>query len=172
MHLFAWMQVKAIDQRIQTMLSKLSLPALNFPVDWKSPDTISVAIAATIGAASLLALTIVSRSQDSHQKITVDKQGTVSNWFGNQTWKPAQIFSPSSLDELKECLKFAREHKNSKGDSQPLCARAAGSLHSWSPSAAIPDGVMIHMKNMNDILDVDLEKRTVTVEAGVSFKLQ
>ncbi|XP_032990523.1 L-gulonolactone oxidase isoform X3 [Rhinolophus ferrumequinum] len=67
-------------------------------------------------------------------------------------------YQPTSVEEIREVLALARQ--------QNKRVKVVGGGHSPS-DIACTDGFMIHMGKMNRILQVDTEKKQVTVEAGI-----
>ncbi|EHB14250.1 L-gulonolactone oxidase [Heterocephalus glaber] len=67
-------------------------------------------------------------------------------------------YQPSSVEEIREVLTLARQ--------QNKRVKVVGGGHSPS-DIACTDGFMIHMGKMNRVLQVDTEKKQVTVEAGI-----
>jgi FAD-linked oxidoreductase len=81
-----------------------------------------------------------------------------TNWAGEQVCAPVEIAQPSSEEELIALVRRAA------GAGQPV--RAVGAGHSFT-DCACTDGVMIDTSRLNRILDVDRERRTVTVQSGI-----
>ncbi|MFX0107887.1 MAG: NADH-quinone oxidoreductase subunit NuoB [Candidatus Hodarchaeota archaeon] len=76
--------------------------------------------------------------------------------------KPDGIVQPTSVDEIKELYKFARE------ENVPLVPRGAGTS---GYGGAIPrkGGVIVDLRRMDQVLEIDEENLTVTVEPGKSW---
>jgi len=93
--------------------------------------------------------------------VVVDDNGkiTCTNWGHNQTFSPAEIVAPRTLEELQTAIKN-RKHKHVK----PF-----GALHSWS-ACYKTDGLSVDMKELNRIIKVDPERMTVKAEAGIMLK--
>ena len=81
-----------------------------------------------------------------------------TNWAGEQVCAPVQIARPAGEQELVAVVRAARR----QGDK----VRAVGAGHSFT-DCACTDGVMIDTRRMNRILDLDLDRGRVTVEAGI-----
>ncbi|KAF9949513.1 hypothetical protein BGZ65_007267 [Modicella reniformis] len=90
-----------------------------------------------------------------------------SNWAGNQTANPAQIFYPETMKELSTIIQRAKiENKK---------VRCAGSGHTWSSSSVVQeqDGFLVIVHKMNKIhppVHVGGDVWTVEVESGVLVK--
>ncbi|XP_039201903.1 L-gulonolactone oxidase-like isoform X2 [Crotalus tigris] len=80
------------------------------------------------------------------------------NWARTYGSSPEMYFQPTSVDEIREILALARQ-KSKK-------VKMVGGGHSPSDIACTED-FMIQMGRMNKILEVDKEKKQVTVEAGI-----
>jgi L-gulonolactone oxidase len=81
-----------------------------------------------------------------------------ANWAGDQICAPVSIEHPSSDAELIEAIRRAVQTGHR--------VRAVGAGHSFT-DCACTDGVMIDTSRLNRILEVDRDRRTVTVQAGV-----
>lgn len=81
-----------------------------------------------------------------------------TNWAGDQICAPAAIERPASEGELIAVVRRAAE--------RGLPVRAVGAGHSFTDTA-LTDGVMIDTAALNRILEIDQEKRTATVQAGI-----
>ncbi|XP_037669234.1 L-gulonolactone oxidase isoform X2 [Choloepus didactylus] len=80
------------------------------------------------------------------------------NWAKTYGCCPEMYYQPTSVEEIREVLTLARQ--------QNKRVKVVGGGHSPS-DIACTDGFMIHMGKMNHVLQVDKEKKQVTVEAGV-----
>lgn len=78
------------------------------------------------------------------------------NWAGNYFYQAAQIVEPESLEQLQQVVHVRQKLK------------ALGTRHSFNDIADSP-GTLISMKHFHKVLDLDHERRTVTVEAGVRY---
>jgi FAD/FMN-containing dehydrogenase len=90
--------------------------------------------------------------------------GVVQNWFGNRCWKPSQIVTPASLDEL---LQLIRDIYRRNKEGERVTVRMVGALHSWSGCAECEGGIMIRGDKLNKVLAVDEQNLIIKVEAGV-----
>lgn len=79
-----------------------------------------------------------------------------SNWAGNYFYKAAQIHEPERLEQIQELV-----HRSSK-------IKALGTRHSFNDIADSP-GDLISLKHFDQIIGLDPEGHTVTVEAGVRY---
>lgn len=82
------------------------------------------------------------------------------NWVGNQSFVAAHKAAPSGEAEIAELVKTA----NDRG----LNVRCAGSGHSFTPVVAT-SGLLLSLENHQGILDVDRERRRVTVASGTKL---
>uniref|UniRef100_A0A8C8U9F4 L-gulonolactone oxidase n=1 Tax=Peromyscus maniculatus bairdii TaxID=230844 RepID=A0A8C8U9F4_PERMB len=80
------------------------------------------------------------------------------NWAKTYGCCPEMYYQPTSVEEIREVLALARQ--------QNKRVKVVGGGHSPS-DIACTDGFMIHMGKMNRVLQVDKEKKQVTVEAGI-----
>ncbi|XP_039731702.1 LOW QUALITY PROTEIN: L-gulonolactone oxidase-like [Pteropus medius] len=80
------------------------------------------------------------------------------NWARSYGCCPAMHYQPTSISEIIEVPALARQQN--KG------VKVVGGGHSPS-DIACTDGFLIHMGKMNRVLQVDTEKKQVTVEAGI-----
>uniref|UniRef100_A0A8D1FUT1 L-gulonolactone oxidase n=1 Tax=Sus scrofa TaxID=9823 RepID=A0A8D1FUT1_PIG len=80
------------------------------------------------------------------------------NWAKTYGCCPEMYYQPTSVEEIREVLALARQ--------QNKRVKVVGGGHSPS-DIACTDGFMIHMGKMNRVLKVDMEKKQVTVEAGI-----
>jgi xylitol oxidase len=78
------------------------------------------------------------------------------NWAGNYTYRAAQIHAPETVEQVQELV--SRAHK----------VKALGTRHSFNDIADSP-GELISLEHFDKILDLDQERHTVTVEAGVRY---
>ncbi|MGN6723208.1 MAG: D-arabinono-1,4-lactone oxidase [Marmoricola sp.] len=82
------------------------------------------------------------------------------NWVGNQSCMRQETGVPESEDEL--CALVA------DATSRGLNVRAAGSGHSFTP-VALTNGLHLTLSQMRGVLNLDPEKRQVTVSAGTTI---
>lgn len=88
---------------------------------------------------------------------------TWSNWGQNQSVRPAQIFHPQSLNDLKAIVKRARN----EGKKVRVC----GDGHSWSGLVPTPD-FMVFMSQLDriEIDNTDPSRPLVTMESGATVR--
>jgi len=84
-----------------------------------------------------------------------------TNWTGDQTCSPAAIVRPTSLEEVTEALRQARE--------RDLTLRVAGAGHSFSDTV-LTNGTLLSLDRMNRVLEIDRGSGLVRVEAGISLR--
>ncbi|MGC4032350.1 MAG: FAD-binding protein [Tepidisphaeraceae bacterium] len=80
----------------------------------------------------------------------------MQNWSGNYTYTAARVDAPRSVDELTTIVK-----KESR-------VKALGTRHCFNAIADTP-GVQISTLNLDKVLAVDVSRRQVTVEGGITY---
>lgn len=83
-----------------------------------------------------------------------------SNWAGNQTCAPTSIRRPTTEGELVQLVVDAA--------AAGQRVKCVGAGHSFTPIACT-DGVMVDLSRYDRLLSHDGERRTVTVQAGISL---
>ena len=78
------------------------------------------------------------------------------NWAGNYTYKADNYYEPASVEELQQLVK--------KLDKQ----KALGSRHCFNDIADSPKN-QISTRQLNKVVNLDINKSTVTIEAGVRY---
>ncbi|MDQ0062564.1 FAD-binding protein [Paenibacillus harenae] len=78
------------------------------------------------------------------------------NWAGNYRYSAAELFEPERMEQLQEWVE--KRHK----------VRALGSRHSFNSIADTP-GSLLSLKKMNQVLELDRSRGTVTVEGGIRY---
>ena len=75
---------------------------------------------------------------------------------------PQAVVLPTSAEEISEIVKLANRHRI------PVVPRAGGT---GLTDGAVPlrHGILVDVKLMNRILEIDLEDRTVTVQPGINM---
>ncbi|CAG8713379.1 13154_t:CDS:2 [Dentiscutata erythropus] len=86
----------------------------------------------------------------------------IYNWHKTVCNTSELYFEPESEDDIVKIIELAKKNKRN--------VRAIGMLHSPS-DLPFSDGYIISMKKLNRVIevDVDLEAKTVTVEAGIEI---
>lgn len=84
------------------------------------------------------------------------KSNTMSNWGGNFHYQAKQILYPETLEEIQEIVR------------QNASIKALGTRHSFS-KIGDTTGVLVSFANFNHISELNVEKQTVTIEAGVTY---
>ena len=79
-----------------------------------------------------------------------------SNWAGNYTYRAAQFHQPETIEQIQELVIHSTKLK------------ALGTRHSFNDIADSP-GDLISLEHFNQIVALDREHRTVTVEAGIRY---
>lgn len=85
---------------------------------------------------------------------------TWTNWGRNQRAHPKKIFYPKSLKELQHIVREAHLFN--------INIHAFGTGHSWS-NLVPTSGFLINTDHLNALLEVNLEKKQVRVEAGIKL---
>ncbi|CAI2163959.1 9019_t:CDS:2 [Funneliformis geosporum] len=80
-----------------------------------------------------------------------------SNWAHTFECIPELYFEPENDDDIIKIIELAKLYNKN--------VRAVGAGHSPS-DVACTEGIMINMEKLNKIIEVDIEKKTVVVEAG------
>lgn len=80
----------------------------------------------------------------------------MQNWSGNYTYTAARVESPRTVDELAAIVK-----------AEPR-VKALGTRHCFNSIADTP-GVQISTLNLDKVLAVDVDRRQVTIEGGVTY---
>ncbi|MEQ8690035.1 MAG: FAD-binding oxidoreductase [Pseudomonadales bacterium] len=78
--------------------------------------------------------------------------------------RPAAVVRPGSLEEVVVIVKAARAHGVS------VVPRGGGMSSSLGYTPARPGAVLLDMRALDRIVDIDNRNLTVTVEAGVTWK--
>jgi xylitol oxidase len=78
------------------------------------------------------------------------------NWAGNYVYRAAHIHEPETVEQIQELVARSRKIK------------ALGTRHSFNDIADSP-GDLISLTHFDKILELDHERHTVTVEAGVRY---
>jgi xylitol oxidase len=79
-----------------------------------------------------------------------------TNWAGNYTYRAVRLHQPESVAQLQELVALSEKIK------------ALGTRHSFN-DIADSTGDLVSLQLLNKILDLDRERHTVTVEAGVRY---
>ena len=79
-----------------------------------------------------------------------------SNWAGNYIYRAAQIYQPETVGQIQELVTHSDKVK------------ALGTRHSFNDIADSP-GDIISLEHFDQIIALDSEHHTVTVEAGVRY---
>ncbi len=78
------------------------------------------------------------------------------NWAGNYLYTAENLFEPTSVGEVQELVKKLSKQK------------ALGSTHCFNDIADSPTN-QISTKNLNKVIQLDKDNRTLTVEAGARY---
>ena len=84
-----------------------------------------------------------------------------TNWAGDQRCLPARIETPSGRAELIEAV--------ARATAEGLTVRAVGHGHSFT-DVACTGGVLLDMRRLSRVLDVDREAGLVKVESGIGLR--
>src|SRR5437763_16264515 len=82
------------------------------------------------------------------------------NWAGDQRCDPVAIERPGSREEVVALLERAAQAGHT--------VRVFGAGHSFS-DIALSDGVMVDLRGMDRVLEVDRSSGLVRVEAGITL---
>ena len=85
----------------------------------------------------------------------------IRNWDGTRTWTPEAVHNPTGEVQIAALIKKAAENRSR--------FKAIGEALSWSDIADMPQNA-IRFSNMDAVLDVDTDSRTVRVQAGARLK--
>jgi FAD-linked oxidoreductase len=80
------------------------------------------------------------------------------NWSGTEAVEPVRTVKPSKVNDVVAAVREAAD--------EGLRVKAVGAGHSFSGIAA-PEGVLVDMSALDDVVQVDTETNVVTVEAGM-----
>lgn len=84
--------------------------------------------------------------------------------YGVTQHRPGLAVSPSTVDEVRDVVRIAAKH------GMPLWTTSQGRNNAYGGAAPVVGGsVVVSMKRMNRILEVDVDRATALVEPGVRF---
>jgi L-gulonolactone oxidase len=83
-----------------------------------------------------------------------------SNWAGNQRIEQASLYMPKTEDELQQIVSYARANN--------MRIKAVGSGHSFT-AIALAEEIIIDLSNYDEIVAIDKDKKTVTVQSGIQL---
>lgn len=86
--------------------------------------------------------------------ITNTRQET--NWAGNLIYNAARLHRPQTVEQIQELVRASRK------------VRVLGSRHSFNDIADTPDD-LISLEALDQIISIDQELHTVTVEGGIRY---
>ncbi|HET9909948.1 MAG TPA: FAD-binding protein [Anaerolineales bacterium] len=81
---------------------------------------------------------------------------TNTNWARNYVYRAAKLHRPTTIEQVQELV------------SRSTKVKALGSRHSFN-DIADSTGDLISLEHLNHVLELDQDRRTVTVEAGVRY---
>lgn len=84
------------------------------------------------------------------------KAAARTNWAGNLTYSTDNLFTPKTVEELRETIKKCKK------------VRGLGTAHCFNKIADSPEN-QISSAGFNRLISIDKEKKTVTVEAGIKY---
>ncbi len=85
-----------------------------------------------------------------------EQVAALKNWAGNLTYSTTNVFQPGTVQEVQEAIK------------QYTKVRALGTRHCFNRIADSEDN-LISTENLNNVIDINVESRTVTVDAGMRY---
>lgn len=80
----------------------------------------------------------------------------LKNWSGNLTYSTTNVFTPRTVAEVQEAIRGCTH------------VRALGTRHCFN-RIADSEHNLISTQNLNKVIDINKEARTITVEAGVRY---
>ncbi len=83
-------------------------------------------------------------------------QETLKNWAGNLTYSTSNVYRPGNADEVRAAIRACEK------------LRGLGSQHCFN-AIADSEANLVSMSGLNQILDLDADARTVTVEGGIRY---
>ncbi len=83
------------------------------------------------------------------------------NWAGNVTGDAERYFQPTNENEIIELVKDAVA-KDKK-------IKLVGAAHSWS-ALALPTHYLINLDKYSKVINIDKEKKQITIQAGIRLK--
>jgi L-gulonolactone oxidase len=83
------------------------------------------------------------------------------NWVGNQSAR-AELRAPRNEEELRAAVLAAVE----KGRR----VRPAGASYSWAPLVPVRDGLIVDMRHMKRLHSIDIDAKTIEVDAGMDIR--
>ena len=90
--------------------------------------------------------------------VCYEKDFSISS--SSSRFMPDCVIQPETTEQISEVVKLANRHK------VPVVPRGGGT-GMWGGAIPVHGGIVLDMRKMDRILDVDGEKRLVTVQAGV-----
>ena len=96
------------------------------------------------------------QTQVQRQMATQQDAKRLTNWSGNLTYSTSSVFSPRSAEDV---VSLVKKHDRLK---------ALGTRHCFNTIADSPDH-LISLKEMNRVITLDAQARTVTVEGGINY---
>src|SRR5215831_4946941 len=84
------------------------------------------------------------------------QNGKLKNWAGNLTYSTDQIFYPKSVEEVQQLVRKLNKVK------------ALGTRHCFNTIADSKYN-FISLRDMNKVVSLDANAKTVTVEAGIKY---
>jgi len=83
------------------------------------------------------------------------------NWVGNERAR-ADVRQPRNEDELCAAVRTARE--------RGMRVRPAGASYSWAPLVPLNDGMIVDMQGMKRFHSIDIDAKTIEVDAGMDIR--
>lgn len=101
---------------------------------------------------------------DGHVSTDPDELELCSVDFSEQRLATAAVVArPGSVDDVRGIIAIAEKH------GAPLVPRGASMSYTLGPIPQRPGSIVVDMRRMNRILDINLDDLTVTVETGVTW---
>src|SRR5262245_54567941 len=78
------------------------------------------------------------------------------NWAGNYTYNAARFHYPETVEHIQDLVSHCRK------------LRVLGARHSFNGIADSPED-LVSLERLDNVVALDREQRTVTVEAGIKY---
>ncbi|KAF9153123.1 hypothetical protein BG015_004026 [Linnemannia schmuckeri] len=88
-----------------------------------------------------------------------------TNWAGNQTCRPSRLLRPTTVQDIVDIVKCAKEERKT--------IRCVASAHTWSSSSVVEDGILVFVNKMTKIFPpayTEGQGWTVELETGVTVR--
>ena len=100
---------------------------------------------------------------DARSRPSLAPGGTMSDWGRMQKAKVGYVTKPKAEAELQQIINFAADNQSK--------VSMRGSAHSAGGHSFVEDGIVIDMRDMNGILELDEANKTIRVQAGATWEV-